>query len=162
MQKVRSARNYDRDAVSLETGLVCLDKTRTQQSFKEECDINTLVRRFGLTGHAPENVRMPTYGDFTGLSTYQEAANALVRARESFDEMPSSVRARFNNDPEAFVGFCSDEKNREEAIKLGLVPPPAPVVEPVVPEPTRVVIVDPEAGIAPPKGGKRGGAQSST
>lgn len=121
---LRSAHNYDRNEASDESGLRCLDKTRAQQNFKDECDINTIVRRFGLTGMAPTGVRMPTYGDFTGVTDFHTAANAIAQAREAFDQMPSSVRTRFRNDPAAFVDFCSKEENREEAVKLGLVPPP--------------------------------------
>lgn len=115
--------NYDADAVSMETGLECKDVSLTKQSFAEECDINTIVRRFGLTGELPTNVRMPSYGDFTGLGDFRDAMNAVVAAREAFDLMPADVRARFHNDPAEFVDFCSDEKNFEEAGKLGLVKP---------------------------------------
>lgn len=121
---LRTAYNYDTNAASDESGLNCQDKTRAQQHFKAECDINTIVQRFGITGMAPTGVRMPTFGDFTGVSNFHEAANAIAQAREAFDTMPASIRSRFRNDPGEFVAFCSDEKNREEAVKLGLVPPP--------------------------------------
>lgn len=123
---VRSAYNYDRDAVSDETGLRCLDASRTKQSFKDEVDINTLVRRFGVTGEFPVGVRAPTYGDFSQVIDFHSAMNAVAKAHEAFDQMPAEVRARFNNDPGAFVDFCSDDKNRDEAVKLGLVVPPPP------------------------------------
>lgn len=135
---VRSAYNYDRDEASDESGLACLDKTRTQQHFKEECDINTIIRRFGITKLAPDPVRMPTYGDFTEVFDFHSAANAIAQARESFDAMPATVRSRFNNDPGAFVDFCSAEENRAEAVKLGLValPPVPPALDPApAPEP---------------------------
>lgn len=97
---------------------------RTKQSFKEEADINTIVRRFGLTGELPKDVRMPVHGDFTNLPDFRAAQDALVSARESFQEMPANVRARFHNDAAEFIDFCSDKNNRDEAIKLGLVPRP--------------------------------------
>lgn len=124
---VRSAYNYDAPAVSRETGYDFTDPEggsgQTKQEFTEECDINTIVRRFNVTGQLPENVRMPTYGDFTGLRDFQEAANAIAEANESFDAMPAEVRRRFDNDPAKFVDFCSDGKNLDEARRLGLVPP---------------------------------------
>jgi len=124
---VRSPFNYDRDSVSESSGLRCDDVSLTKQSFAEEVDINNIVRRFGLTGELPVGVRMPTYADFTGVSDFQSALNAIVSARESFETMPAHVRAEFHNDPARFVDFCSDPGNRDRAIKLGLiVPPPAP------------------------------------
>ena len=54
MEKVfcRSEYNYDRDKVSEETGLNCKDLSLAKQSFADECDINNIVKRFGLTGHS--------------------------------------------------------------------------------------------------------------
>jgi len=129
---LRAAYNYDADEASLESGLSCPEPTLAQQSFKDECDINTILERFAVTGELPNNVRMPQYGDFTGISDYQSALNAVIAADDSFMQLPASIRARFDNDPALFVEFCGDESNRDEAIKLGLVPPqvdnsPAPV-----------------------------------
>lgn len=115
----RSAARLDR---SRSSALLCRDASRAKQEFKEESDINVIVKRFGITGKMPVGVRMPQYGDFTGISSFHEAANAIAAARESFDAMPAEVRSRFNNDPEAFVAFCGDDRNRAEAVKLGLVP----------------------------------------
>lgn len=121
---LRSAFNYDRDQASLDSGLSCDgDEDQAKQEFKEECDINTILKRFNVTGQLPENVRMPSFGDFTGVHDFQSAANAIAVAREAFDEMPADIRKRFNNDPADFVAFCSDESNLAEARTLGLVPP---------------------------------------
>lgn len=123
---LRSAFNYDRDEASRSTGLACVLPSRTDQSFKEECDINTLVERFGLGYQMPENLRLPQYGDFTGLDSYHDACNAIAEAGEQFDLLPANIRSRFNNDPGQFVDFCLDDNNRDEAVKLGLVPAPVP------------------------------------
>lgn len=132
----RSAYNYDTMEASNDSSLVCLDPSLAQQSMLEESDINTIVMRFGLTGTLPQGVRAPTYGDFTGISDFHSAVNAISEANESFDELPANVRARFHNNPAEFVDFCSDVNNRDEAVKLGLVfpqEPPAEVPPPVAP-----------------------------
>lgn len=118
---VRSLYAYDVDAVSEATGLVCKDKSLTVQDQAEEADINVLVERFGVTGQIPQKVRMPTYGDFTGVNNYQDALNAIMEAERSFMQLPAKVRQRFNNDPQEFLDFCEDPANLEEAQKLGLV-----------------------------------------
>lgn len=153
---VRSAYNYDRDLASDESGLRCEDVSLAKQSFAEECDINTIVRRFGVTGELPTNVRMPTYGDFSTVVDFQSAMNAIASANESFDAMPAEVRSRFHNDAGEFVDFCSREENRAEAIKLGLVLPKAAAL---APSPVEVVVVTPKA---PAGGAPNGGAQSIT
>lgn len=122
--------NFDPQKWSLEFGLACdpVEKV-TKDSFAEECDINTIVRRFGLTGQLPTDVRAPMYGDFTEAMDYQSALHAVMAAQDSFMAMPAEVRQRFGNDPAAFVDFCSDANNRDEAIKLGLAVPPPSVKE---------------------------------
>lgn len=109
-----------------ETGLKCTDASLAVQDQRDEVDINTIVKRFGLDGKLPEGARMPTYGDFIGLKDYHDAANAIALANESFDLLPGHVRERFNHDPGLFVDFCSDAKNRAEAEALGLIVPKPP------------------------------------
>jgi len=118
---LRSPYNYNMMDVSDETGLSCADPSRTKQSFAEEADINTLVMRFGLTGKLPENVRVPEYGDFVDVGSYQESLNFVIAAEESFMKMPAHVRSRFHNDPGAFLDFVHNDANRAEAEKLGIV-----------------------------------------
>lgn len=123
----RTGYNYDRDAASVESGLECKDPSLTQQQFAEDADINTIVRRFGITGKLPEGVRLPSYGDFTGVSDFRSAIAAIEQAEAAFMQMPANVRARFDNDPGAFVDFCSDDRNYAEAQALGLVKVPEQV-----------------------------------
>lgn len=128
----RTPHNYDTNIVSNETGLKCDDPSLAIQSERDETDINVIVRRFGLTGELPQGVRAPTYGDFTGVFDFQSATNAIALANESFDALPAEARARFHNKPQEFVEFCSNEANKLELEKLGLVLPKAEIVKEVV------------------------------
>jgi phage internal scaffolding protein len=128
---LRTPYNYDRDAASNDSGLECLDPSMAQQQFREECDINTIMERFGRTGEIIAPIRMPQYGDFDGVNDYHSAMNAIVEAQSAFDSLPAKTRARFSNDPAEFLEFCFNEENRDEAIQLGLIDG-QPVVEPIV------------------------------
>lgn len=138
---LRSAHNYDMHQASLNSSVICTEEEdRAKQSFKEECDINTIMEKFRVNGIPPIAPLPNGYGDFTGISDYQSAMNVIVAANEAFEEMPSKIRNRFNNDPREFVDFCTDENNKEELIKLGLLKkieaapqPPAPDVPPEPP-----------------------------
>lgn len=136
---LRTEFNYDRDQSSRDSGLSMvdadgvLDVGKTQQHFAAECDINTIVERFGLTGQLPEVVKLPMSGDFTGVTDFQSALNAVIEARESFMELPADVRARFSNDPQRLLEFVADPKSRDEGIKLGLFKAPVEPVAPVAP-----------------------------
>jgi phage internal scaffolding protein len=130
---IRSPYNYNTAEESDRTGLKCEDKSLAIQSQKEESDINTIVRNFGLTGQLPGNIRMPQYGDFNGLSDYHTAKTAVADANSSFNQLPAQIRERFEYSPEKFVEFCLDDKNYEEAKKLGLVVPKEPGIQVKVP-----------------------------
>lgn len=113
--------NMDNDSISLQSGLICSDDSLAIQSAEEESNINTIVRRFGISGELPNNIRMPQSGDFTGLPDFHAAMNIVRQAQEEFLKVPAELRARFNNDPARFMAFVEDGSNYEEALKLGLV-----------------------------------------
>lgn len=134
----RTPYNYDTMQASDMSGLECLDESLTIQSAKEDADINTIVRRFGLSGELPNNLNMPVSGDFTGIGDFHQAMNLVRRAEEEFLRVPADVRARFNNDPARFMEFFDDPANADEARRYGMlrdpVPPPEPQLVRVVPE----------------------------
>jgi len=93
----------------------------TKQSFKDECDINTIMSRYQSTGELPDLARSaPQYLDATGFD-YQEMQNQIVEAQNLFDALPSKVRNRFANNPAEFIDFCSDPANRSELLSMGLL-----------------------------------------
>lgn len=96
---------------------------RTKQEFASDCDINVIMARYLAAGELP-NIRQdyPQYADATGQD-FQEAMNFVAGANSMFQQMPSRIRNRFDNDPGAFIDFCSDERNREEMAQMGLLKP---------------------------------------
>lgn len=106
----------------------------TKQSFAEETDINFIVARF-KKGHdisASVRERVAQFGDFSNVPSYQDAMDFIARATGMFMSLDATVRERFVNDPGRMVSFLKDPKNYDEAVKLGLVVPREPVVEPAV------------------------------
>jgi phage internal scaffolding protein len=122
---LRTPYNYDLDAASNESGLRCEDASLAQQHYKEECDINTILQKFNITGLLPESPLTPRYGDFTGIGDYHTALNRVIAAQDEFDGLPAQIRARFENDPAKLIEFLENSENRPEAEKLGLVEPAA-------------------------------------
>ena len=118
---VRNPYNYDVDQISDETGLLCLDPSLAQQHQKDDADINVIVERFGLTGQLPNAITPPQYGDFSQVTDYHSAMNAVIAAQENFMELPAKLRARFDNDPSKLIDFVSNGDNREEAVSLGII-----------------------------------------
>jgi phage internal scaffolding protein len=118
---LRTPYNYDKDAASNESGLHCEDASLAQQHFKEECDINTILEKFNVTGMLPDNTLSPRYGDFTGIGDYHSALNRVHAVQDEFEALPAQIRARFGNDPAQLIEFLENSDNRPEAESLGLV-----------------------------------------
>lgn len=121
MSRVKNPITYDRDKNSDLAKLVFTGPSRTKQSFRDECDINNILRQFNVTGQLPVGSVQPQYGDFSGITDYQSALNAVMAAQDSFLQLPAKVRAKFDNDPALFVEFASDEANKDEMKALGLL-----------------------------------------
>lgn len=108
---------------------------RTRQSFKDECDINVIMARYMRTGTLDFlNQREAQYADVTGRD-YQQAMLLVAGARSMFQELPSELRSRFDNEPQKLLEFMENEQNLDEAIKLGLVRPKPKVDTPTAPPP---------------------------
>ena len=106
-------------------GYVSENPSVTQQQFKDEADINYIVRMYdaqgvipGQTGAAP---REPMFGDFSNLpENAQEAYNQILEAKSNFNNLDVEIRKRFNFDPAAFFEFVQNPANVDELVSLGL------------------------------------------
>lgn len=111
--------------------------SRTKQSFKAEADINNIMKRYYKTGILgnPLDQRKGYFGDFTDTVDYHTMSTKLIEIDQQFQTLPSKVREKFNNSPQAALDFLADEKNTDEAVDLGLLPPSAKrVAAPATPE----------------------------
>ena len=119
---IRSIYDGKRTKVALKCG-----KTMTQQNFKDECDINSIMSKYKVTGFLVDplklRTRKPQFGDFTSVPDYQTAQNVIVEGREAFEALPARIRKYFNNDPALYLSFISDVNNLDQALELGLVDP---------------------------------------
>lgn len=116
---------------------------RTKQSFRDECDINYMLRTYQNGGKPPANNLYPAqYGDFSGATDLHTSLNQVREAEAAFMQLPSKIRSKFRNDPGELLDFLADDANASEAADLGLIErpdpdqvDPAPEPEPPAPEP---------------------------
>lgn len=117
----RSPHNYDLDEASDEASVKSFGPSFTVQSQADDVDINVIMKRFGVTGKMPENFVAPMYGDFDQVFDFRTAHEAIITARHQFDSLPAEIRSRFANDPQRLLEFVSNDANRAEAERLGLL-----------------------------------------
>lgn len=133
---VRNNYNYDANEASQSSALICDDELITQQHFLESSDINRMVAQYGRTGEAIQTTRQPLPEDFYNITDYHTALNAVKAGDAAFMTLPANVRERFNNSTGQYLAFLEDEKNRDEAVALGLVnkpwEPDTPTAQPLV------------------------------
>ncbi len=119
-------------------------KSKTKQYFRKECDINNIMARFQKTGVIDH---FTTYGHSYGevpAIDLQEALNIAIDAEDMFDDLPSSIRDKFRNNPVEFLEFVQNQDNIEEMRELGLARP-----LPTVPDPGAVAEGQPTSSEAP-------------
>jgi hypothetical protein len=124
-QKVKWRAQYDGSEIEAGelSGIVCPEETLTQQQFREEADINTLVQRFGL-----DKIALPVapfdpahYGDFSDVPDLRTALDLVNDAKNRFMDLPPALRHRFHNSPGELWDFVNDPENGPEAVRLGLL-----------------------------------------
>ena len=128
-----------------------LEPSRTQQHFKDECDIDRILKKYSQTGFLVDPLaprRDPLFGDFSESMSFMEAQTRIARVREAFDSLPSQIRDRFANDPYRLLAWCENPDNAEEAVKLGLLPESAlPKADPAPADSVKPVEVDKTAKV---------------
>lgn len=103
----------------------CSGESKTQQQFKQDADINNIVRRMALHNQVPATmVAEPIYADISEAPDFQTANNIVLETEQKFFGLPSKVRARFENNPQKLMEFLNKEENRKEAEELNLIPKP--------------------------------------
>lgn len=95
--------------------------SKTDQSFKDECDVNNIVNTFMKTGQLKQG-KQGAYGDVSEIPRdLLEITQTIQKAHDSFMELPAEAREKFNNDPNKMISFLQDPKNSKEAVRLGLL-----------------------------------------
>jgi phage internal scaffolding protein len=105
--------------------------SRTKQSFKDECNINKIIAKFHKTGVIDHlNKYQGRYEDCDGTE-FRDAMEKIAKASTMFEELPSSIRTQFENDPAKFLDFTTNPENLEEMRDMGLAPPANVEPEPI-------------------------------
>lgn len=127
--RMKHRHQYDLDSeeqAQLATATYNLEPSLTQQHFTDEVNLNTMVKRMGLTdGSIPAAAFDPKlFGPITDFGeghNLKDVLDASRAAGELFGQLPADIRRRFNNDPGYLLDFVLNPANAEESLRLGLL-----------------------------------------
>lgn len=115
-----------------EKGLEFHQPSLTQQQFKDECEIESLLKAHNLgqvMGILNNHQRQPLYGDVSDIPDFHDSQNHVARATEYFNGLPSDVRAQFNNNLGEFLSALNNPSAREALTDMGVLKKVADKVE---------------------------------
>jgi hypothetical protein len=106
--QLRTVYNYDRDEVSKNTALVCDDETLAQQNFRDETDLNIMIRKYGVL--PVSEVNWKEFDATVIPQDYQQLQNMLREADQAFMDLPAEVRKAADNDPQKFLAIVESQQ----------------------------------------------------
>lgn len=117
--QVETGRSFDRE------------EGRTDQSFKEDCDVRSIVQRAARTGFLPgRDPAEARYINCVGIPSFQEARELVRQVEAEFLALPPRIRRECDGDPAVFVRRLEDPEFVDELVRAGLAkrressPPP--------------------------------------
>lgn len=96
-------------------------KSLTEQSHRKDCDMNHILREYQKTGMIRHAKKYAGEYDDVTVESFQDAMFLVTRAQQMFNDLPSSLRKEFNNDPAQFVEFTGNPANKDRMIELGII-----------------------------------------
>lgn len=105
---------------------VNMEDSKTQQQFKDQCDVNKIVAKYKRDTGRWLHLMSPNggrYADVSSIKDYHSMLLQLQDANSAFMALPALVRQRFQNDPGKLLQFMQDPKNYDEGVKLGIFEP---------------------------------------
>ena len=105
---LRTPYNYDRDEVSKNTAFISDSETLTQQNFKDETDLNMMIRKYGVL--PVSEVNWKEFDATVIPQDYQQLQNMLREADQAFMDLPADVRKAADNDPQKFLAMVESQQ----------------------------------------------------
>ena len=103
------AERYDENGKAYLEKVGEVDTYEKIQSYRDECDVMAILSRYAA-GDETALAAPSWYIDTSKLpSTYTEYMNMMNEQREKFDQLPLSIRNRFNNNFNEYMATAGEE-----------------------------------------------------
>jgi len=124
----RIMRHKQSGRIRVQTTIDPNEPSLTQQNMRDSTDVHQIMKKYTKNqqdAFLKSPVAQGIYADLASMPSYQTAMEFVAKADSAFELLPSKLRSRFANDPQQLMDFLKNPKNKEEAIKLGILKKPA-------------------------------------
>lgn len=105
----------------------------TDESFKQECDIDFIISNFVQRGINPPEHQVQ-YGKQYTSDDFINGMNIVAECKSAFEELPAIEKERFNNSVSNFLEFIANPDNLRESYEKGYIDPTSVDIADVYPE----------------------------
>lgn len=103
------------------TTIDCSSPIMTDQSDKNTCDVNYIMKNYAKTGMLSHVTnKIAKYQDNTQVPQLETAFKIVSEAVDAFSALPADIRKLMDNDPSQLETFLQKEEYSEILIKHGL------------------------------------------
>jgi hypothetical protein len=96
-------------------------ESKTEQSYGEMLDINRMLEPAMKQGLLRHGITFEGEYDDIPVGDFQEAQFIVAKGKSMFEQLPSNMRTKFENDPAKFMAFVQDPANESWLRENGVV-----------------------------------------
>ena len=96
----------------------CSDESRTKQSFRDECNINNIVRKFADGVMPVTNPVEPQYAHSPAMDL-KEALDSVFHAKGEFNSLSDDDKSLFDYQQSNYFDFLADPDGYYDEIRAG-------------------------------------------
>lgn len=93
-------------------------ETQTEQSHKQECDINYIMQRYRKTGILPTRINKPVFADVANVGGFDKAMDIVAKGMSEFHKLPEKIRLKYDNDPRKWLKAAEESIIKRGEMKL--------------------------------------------
>lgn len=105
----------------------------TDESFKQECDIDFIISNFVQRGIEPPEHQVQYGKQFTSAD-FEKSLATITECKSAFECLPAIEKEKFNNSVTNFLDFVSNPANLKVSYEKGYIDPQSVNIEDVYPE----------------------------
>lgn len=107
--------------------------SRTEQSYKDECDIEFIISNFVKTGIDPREGRKMSFVDCTQVKDFNDAQNLIAETKSMFYSLPPEIRDEFQT-VDGYLEYVSNPANLKDCYERGIIDPDSVDEKDIYPE----------------------------